>query len=139
MNTAGEKLILPFPFVVYLFLLVLLCIVDTKTCMRKRDIWYTKQILSPPGGIIHTTKSSLSVSIFKLLLTLFRASCLAPYLGQGGADMPPPSKSALERHLGTIHMFTGQFFKQNPNFGVKRLTKAISRVQVNNENGNPRD
>ena len=53
--------------------------------------------------------------------------------------MPPPSKSALERHPGTIHMFIGQFFKQNPNFGVKRLTKAISRVQVNNENGNPRD
>ena len=53
--------------------------------------------------------------------------------------MPPPSKSALERHPGTIHMFIGQFFKQNPNFGVKRLLKAISRVQVNNENGNQRD
>ena len=46
---------------------------------------------------------------------------------------------AVVRHPGTIHMFIGQFFKQNPNFGVKRLTKAISRVQVNNENGNPRD
>ena len=73
-------------------------------------------------------------------LTLSRAPCLTTYLGQGGgAFLHPPSKSALERHPGTIHMFIGQFFKQNPNFGVKRLTKAISRVQVNNENGNPRD
>ena len=53
--------------------------------------------------------------------------------------MPPPSNSALERQLGTIHMFIGQFFKQNPNLGIKRLTKVISRVQVINENGNPRD
>ena len=36
-------------------------------------------------------------------------------------------------------MFICQFFNGNPNFGVKRVTKAILRVQVNNENGNPRD
>ena len=36
-------------------------------------------------------------------------------------------------------MFICQFFNGNPNFGVKRVTKAILRVQVNNENSNPRD
>ena len=43
--------------------------------------------------------------------------------------MPPPSKSALDRHPGTIHMFIGQFFKQNPNFDVSEAPKLISRVQ----------
>ena len=37
------------------------------------------------------------------------------------------------------YMFICQFFNGNPNFVVTRLTKAISRVQGNNENGNPRD
>ena len=47
----------------------------------------------------------------------------------GGANMPPPSKSALDRYLGTIHMFTGQIFKQNPNFDVSEAPKLISKVQ----------
>ena len=38
-----------------------------------------------------------------------------------------------------MHMFIGYFFKGNPNSEVSRVIKAISRVQVNNENGNPRD
>ena len=47
----------------------------------------------------------------------------------GGIFAPPPSKSALERHPGTIHMFIGQFFKQNPNFDVLEALRLISRVQ----------
>ena len=41
--------------------------------------------------------------------------------------------------LGTLYMFIGYFFKENPNSKVSRVTKAISRVQGNNENGNSRD
>ena len=37
------------------------------------------------------------------------------------------------------YMFICQFFNGNPNFEVTSVTKAISRVQGNNENGNPRD
>ena len=36
-------------------------------------------------------------------------------------------------------MFRCQFFDGNPNLEVSRLTKAMSRVQVNDENGNLRD
>ena len=36
-------------------------------------------------------------------------------------------------------MFIGYFFKENPNSKVSRVTKAISRVQGNNEDGNPKD
>ena len=36
-------------------------------------------------------------------------------------------------------MFLCQFFNENPDFGVTSLTKVMSRVKVNNENGNPRD
>ena len=36
-------------------------------------------------------------------------------------------------------MFIGYFFKGNPNSEVSRATKAISRVQGNNKNSNPRD
>ena len=36
---------------------------------------------------------------------------------------------ALDRHPGTIHLFIGQFFKQNPNFDVSEAPKLISRVQ----------
>ena len=36
-------------------------------------------------------------------------------------------------------MFIYQFFNENLYFKVARGTKAISRVQVNNENSNPRD
>ena len=36
-------------------------------------------------------------------------------------------------------MFICQFFNGNPNFEVTSVTKVIKRVQVNNENGNPRD
>ena len=36
-------------------------------------------------------------------------------------------------------MYIGWFFKGNPNLEVSRVTKAILRVKVNNENGNPRD
>ena len=36
-------------------------------------------------------------------------------------------------------MFICQFFNGNPNFEVTSLTKAILRVQGNNENSNPRD
>ena len=36
-------------------------------------------------------------------------------------------------------MFIGYFFKGNPNSEVSRVTKAISRVQGNSENGNSRD
>ena len=64
-----------------------------------------------------------------MVLTLSRAPCLATYLGHGGGKYAPPSKSALERHPGTIHMFIGQFFKQNPNFDVSEALKLISRVQ----------
>ena len=38
-----------------------------------------------------------------------------------------------------MHMFIGYFFKGNPNSEVSRVTKAISRVQGNNKNSNPRD
>ena len=37
------------------------------------------------------------------------------------------------------YMFICQFFSGNPNFGVTRVTNSILRVQVNNEDGNPRD
>ena len=47
----------------------------------------------------------------------------------GGGKYAPPSKSALDRYLGTIHMFTGQIFKQNPNFDVLEAPKLISKVQ----------
>jgi hypothetical protein len=36
-------------------------------------------------------------------------------------------------------MFICQFFKENPNSEVTSVTKVMSRVQENNENGNPRD
>ena len=36
-------------------------------------------------------------------------------------------------------MFIYQFFNGNPNFEVTSVTKVMSRVQVNNEDGNPRD
>ena len=36
-------------------------------------------------------------------------------------------------------MFICQFFNQNPNFEFSNVTKVMSRVQVNNENGNQRD
>ena len=36
-------------------------------------------------------------------------------------------------------MFIGYIFKENPNSKVSSVTKAISRVQGNNENGNSRD
>ena len=36
-------------------------------------------------------------------------------------------------------MFLCQFFKGNANFDVTETPMVISRVQVNNENGNPRD
>ena len=36
-------------------------------------------------------------------------------------------------------MFICQFFNGNPNFEVTSLTKAILRIQGNNENSNPRD
>ena len=36
-------------------------------------------------------------------------------------------------------MFICQFFYGNPNFEVISVTKVMLRVQVNNENGNPRD
>ena len=36
-------------------------------------------------------------------------------------------------------MFICQFFNGNPNFEVTSVTKVMSRVQVNNEDGNPRD
>ena len=36
-------------------------------------------------------------------------------------------------------MFIGYFFKGNPNSEVSRVTMAISRVQGNNKNSNPRD
>ena len=38
-----------------------------------------------------------------------------------------------------MHMFIGYFFKGNPNSEVSRATKAISRVQGNDKNSNPRD
>ena len=38
-----------------------------------------------------------------------------------------------------MHKFIGYFFKGNPNSEVSRVTKAISRVQGNNKNSNPRD
>ena len=38
-----------------------------------------------------------------------------------------------------MHMFIGYFFKGNPNSEVSRVTKAISRVQGNDKNSNPRD
>ena len=37
------------------------------------------------------------------------------------------------------YMFICKFFIGNPNFEVTRVTKVMSSVQVNNENGNPRD
>ena len=37
-----------------------------------------------------------------------------------------------------MHMFVGYFFKGNPNSEVSRVT-AISRVQGNNKNSNPKD
>ena len=37
------------------------------------------------------------------------------------------------------YMFICQFFKENPNSEVTSVTKVMSRVQENNENGNPRD
>ena len=36
-------------------------------------------------------------------------------------------------------MFICQFFNQNPNFEFSNVKKVMSRVQVNNENGNQRD
>ena len=36
-------------------------------------------------------------------------------------------------------MFICQFFNGNPNFEVTSVTKVMSRVQVNNGDGNPRD
>ena len=36
-------------------------------------------------------------------------------------------------------MFIGYFFKGNPDSEVSRVTKAISRVQGNDKNSNPRD
>ena len=41
--------------------------------------------------------------------------------------------------LGTLYMFIGYFFKENPNSKVLKVTKAISRVQGNNENANSRE
>ena len=38
-----------------------------------------------------------------------------------------------------MHMFIGYFFKGNPDSEVSRVTKAISRVQGNDKNSNPRD
>ena len=36
-------------------------------------------------------------------------------------------------------MFICQFLNGNPNFEVTRVTQVKSRVQVNNENGNPKN
>ena len=41
-------------------------------------------------------------------------------------------------NMHMIHVYM-PIFNGNPNFAVTRMTKAISRVQVNNVNGNPRD
>ena len=41
-------------------------------------------------------------------------------------------------NMHMIHVYI-PIFNGNPNFEVTRMTKAMLRVKVNNENGNPRN
>ena len=56
--------------------------------------------------------------------------CQWPYQG---------SRELLIFWICMWYMFICQFFNGYQNFEVTRVTKAILRFQVNNENGNPRD
>ena len=60
--------------------------------------------------------------------------CQWPYQGSRDQD-----RELLIFWICMWYMFICQFFNGYQNFEVTRVTKAISRFQVNNENGNPRD
>ena len=61
--------------------------------------------------------------------------------GEQRERQPQGPGQGVVHFFSNIHMilFIYQFFNGNPNFEVTSVTKAISRVQGNNENGNPRD